>query len=354
LAAHRRKEKAMTRWLTVTWAAILIAGAGENARALELALPTDNDTIFHGGGAAFYQYIERDYHGEKSTPWEGGQYGFVRDPEQTGNGIVYTRFHEGIDIRPVHRDDNGEPRDEIRAIADGKVVYTSPVAGHSNYGKYIVIEHRFDGSPYYSLYGHLSRIDVRTGETVQRGQHIAVMGYTGVGINRERAHVHLELNLMLNHNFEEWYAAFHYRGDPNYHGIYNGINLTGLDIARLYLELREKPSLTIPQFLGEEAVYFKVALPNSRHFELPKRYPWMLSGAASGEARSWIVSFTRSGLPLKIEPGDRKLKEPELVYVKPSLGSASYLVDGIAAGPTAQAHLTEHGKQMLELLIYPH
>jgi murein DD-endopeptidase MepM/ murein hydrolase activator NlpD len=343
----------MTRWLTITWAAILTTGAGENARALELALPTDNDAIFHGGGAAFYQYIERDYHGEKSTPWEGGQYGFVRDPEQTGNGIVYTRFHEGIDIRPVHRDDNGEPRDEIRAIADGTVVYTSAVAGPSNYGKYIVIEHRFDGSPYYSLYGHLSKIDIRTGETVPRGQHIAVMGYTGVGINRERAHVHLELNLMLNHNFEEWYAAFHPRGDPNYHGIYNGINLTGLDIARLYLELREKPSLTIPQFLGEEAVYFKVALPNSRHFELPKRYPWMLS-AASGEARSWIVSFTRSGLPLKIEPADRKLKEPELVYVKPSLGSASYLVDGIAAGPTAQAHLTEHGKQMLELLIYPH
>jgi hypothetical protein len=354
LAAHRRKEKAMTRWLAITWAAILIAGAGENARALELALPTDNDAIFHGGGAAFYQYIERDYHGEKSTPWEGGQYGFVRDPEQTGSGIVYTRFHEGIDIRPVHRDDDGEPRDEIHAIADGKVVYTSPVAGRSNYGKYIVIEHRFDGSPYYSLYGHLSKIDVRTSETVQRGQHIAVMGYTGVGINRERAHVHLELNLMLNHNFEEWYAAFHHRGDPNYHGIYNGINLTGLDIARLYLELREKPSLTIPQFLAEETVYFKVALPNSRHFELPQRYPWMLSGAASGEAPSWIVSFTRSGLPLKIEPGDRKLKEPELVYVKPSLGSASYLVDGIAAGPTAQAHLTEHGKQMLELLIYPH
>jgi hypothetical protein len=66
------------------------------------------------------------------------------------------------------------------------------------------------------------------------------------------------------------------------------------------------------------------------------------------------VSLTRSGLPLKIEAGDRKLKEPELVYVKPSLGSASYLVDGIAAGPTGQAHLTEHGKQMLELLIYPH
>jgi murein DD-endopeptidase MepM/ murein hydrolase activator NlpD len=354
LAAHWRKEKAMRLWRAITFAAIVIAGVGGNVRALELALPTDNDAIFHGGGSAFYQYIERDYHGEKSTPWEGGQYGFVRDPQQTRDGIVYTRFHEGIDIRPVHRDDNGEPRDEIRAIGDGKIVYTNAVPGYSNYGKYIVIEHRWDGSPYYSLYGHLSKIDIRTGEMVKRGQHIAVMGYTGVGINRERAHVHLELNLMLNHNFEEWYAAFHRRGDPNYHGIYNGINLTGLDIARLYLELHEKPALTIPRFLGEEAVYFKVALPNSRHFELPKLYPWMLSGTGSSESRSWIVSFTRSGLPLKIEPGDRKLKEPELVYVKPSLGSASYLVDGIAAGPSSHAHLTEHGKQMLELLIYPH
>jgi murein DD-endopeptidase MepM/ murein hydrolase activator NlpD len=162
-----------------------------NVFAIDLGLPTDNDAIFHGDGPAFYQYIERDYHGEKSTPWEGGQYGFVRDPEPTREGTVYTRFHEGIDIRPVHRDENGEPRDEVRAIADGKVVYTSLVAGYSNYGKYIVIEHVWDGSPYYSLYGHLSKIDVRAGDGVQRGQHIAVMGYTGAGINRERAHVHL-------------------------------------------------------------------------------------------------------------------------------------------------------------------
>jgi len=320
---------------------------------LDLALPTDNDAIFHGGGAAFYQYIERDYHGQKSTPWEGGQYGFVRDPVETGAGIVYTRFHEGIDIRPVRRDENGEPLDEVRAIADGKVVYTNSVPGYSNYGKYIVIEHRWAGSPYYSLYGHLSKIDVHTGETMGRGQHIAVMGYTGVGINRERAHLHLELNLMLSRNFQEWYDAFVDPKDPNHHGIYNGLNLTGLNIARLYLELREKPSLTIPQFLGEEETFYKAVLPRSRHFELPKMYPWMLSGDTANEPRSWIVSFTRSGLPLKIEPSDRKGKEPELVYVKPSLRNASFLIDGIAAGPASHAHLTEHGKQMLHLLIHP-
>src|SRR5436309_15023326 len=88
---------------------------------IDLVLPTDNHALFSGGGPAFYQYIERDYKGQKSTPWEGGQYGFVRDPIETAIGFVYTRFHEGIDIRCLRRDARGEPRDELRAIAEGNV-----------------------------------------------------------------------------------------------------------------------------------------------------------------------------------------------------------------------------------------
>src|SRR5207237_3504166 len=131
-------------------AGVSLAGivSGET-EPLNLVLPTENDALFRGGGAEFYQYVERDYRGEKSTPWEGGQYGFVRDPEQTRAGVVYTRFHEGIDIRCLHRDEHGEPLDEVRAIAEGEVVYTNSVAGYSNYGKYIVIEHRWGGSPYF-------------------------------------------------------------------------------------------------------------------------------------------------------------------------------------------------------------
>ena len=329
----------------------VMALAQTETATVDLVLPTDNDAIFHGGGPDFYQYVERDYGGEKSTPWEGGQYGFVRDPVQTRAGVVYTRFHEGIDVRCLHRDERGEPLDEVRAIANGKVVYTNSVPGYSNYGNYIVIEHRWGGSPYFSLYGHLSKIDVRAGEAVHRGQQIAVMGYTGAGINRERAHLHLELNLMLNHNFQEWYNSFLHENDPNHHGIYNGINLAGLNIAQLYLKLRENPSLTIPQFLAEEEIFYKVALPKSRHFELPNLYPWMVSETA--EARSWTVSFARSGLPLKIEPSELKVKLPEIVYVKPSSLNASYLTDGVATGPTTHANLTEHGKQLMQLLIFP-
>src|SRR6476646_6909292 len=85
----------------------------------EISLPTDNDALFRGGGPDFYQYIERDFQGEKSTPWEGGRYGFVRNPRATSGGIVYTRLHEGIDIKPLQRDASGEPTDVVRAIAPG-------------------------------------------------------------------------------------------------------------------------------------------------------------------------------------------------------------------------------------------
>src|SRR5438270_2085995 len=170
---------------------LMMSGTGIIAQTrLDLALPTDNDALLRGGGPQFYQYIERDYKGQKSTPWEGGQYGFVRDPVETAIGFVYTRFHEGIDIRCLRRDARGEPLDEVRAIANGKVVHTNLVPGYSNYGKYIVIEHHWARSDYYSLYGHLSSIAVQSGDTVKRGQRIAVMGYTGTGLNRERAHLH--------------------------------------------------------------------------------------------------------------------------------------------------------------------
>src|SRR5213082_1702889 len=326
-------------------------GMGEN-QAVDLGLPTDNDSLFSGGGSAFYQYIERNYNGVKSTPWEGGQYGFVRDPTDTAGGVVYTRFHEGIDIRPLHRDGRGEPLDEVRAIADGKVVHTNLVPGYSNYGKYIVIEHHWDGSSYYSLYGHLSSIGVQPGESVRRGQRIAVMGYTGVGLNQARAHVHLELNLMLSHRFEAWHETF-FKNDPNHNGIYNGINLAGLDIARLYLALHRNPSLTIPQFLESEETFYKLTLPKSSHFELPKLYPWMLAGSSRSEKSSWEVSFARSGLPLKIEPSDKHVTQPELSYFKRSSIDYSYLTRDEISGRGEAAHLTEYGRRLMQLLIWP-
>ena len=97
----------MRRW-AIAFVSSMVAVASIRAEPLNLVLPTDNDALLRGDGPAFYQYIERDYHGEKSTPWEGGRYGFVRNPVETSEGIVYTRLHEGIDIRCLHRSARGE------------------------------------------------------------------------------------------------------------------------------------------------------------------------------------------------------------------------------------------------------
>jgi murein DD-endopeptidase MepM/ murein hydrolase activator NlpD len=319
---------------------------------LDLALPTGNDALFRGGGPQFYQYVERVYKGVKSTPWEGGQYGFVRDPVETVVGLIYTRFHEGMDIRPLERDGRGEPVDRVRAIADGKVVHTNLMPGYSSYGKYIVVEHEWEGSNYYSLYGHLSSVSVKSGQDVLKGDQIAIMGYTGAGLNQARAHLHLELNLIINHQFNAWHAAF-IKKEPNHNGIYNGINLSGIDIAHLYLALRQNPTLTIPEFLRSEEPFYKMTVPRSPHFELVKNYPWMLQGATGVKTSSWEISFTRSGVPLKVQPSDEQVEQPKLTYVKKSPIDYRYLTRGVIDGHAGHAHLTESGEQLMRLLTFP-
>jgi murein DD-endopeptidase MepM/ murein hydrolase activator NlpD len=317
---------------------------------IEVSLPTDNDALFRGGGAEFYQYIERDFQGEKSKPWEGGRYGFVRNPVPTVQGLIYTRFHEGIDIRCLQRDPRGEPLDDVRAIADGKVVHNNQVPGYSNYGRYVVIEHDWDGSPYYSLYGHLSEIAVTLGQRVNRGERIARMGYTGEGLNQARAHVHLELNLIFNRNFESWHDRnFH---DPNHNGIYNGLNLAGLDIGRFFLEHEKRPDLSVPQFLAEEETFYKVTVPDSPHFDLRKLYPWMVKNV-SANAKSWEVSFARSGVPLRIDARAEAVSQSTLTYVKKSDIDCAYLTRGDLIGRGEHARLTENGIRLMQLLTWP-
>jgi hypothetical protein len=178
------------------------------------------------------------------------------------------------------------------------------------------------------------------------------MGYTGTGINRERAHLHLELDLMFSRQFEAWYNTF-FRNDPNRHDIYNGMNLAGIDVARLYLALRKNPALTIPEFLKDEETFYKVTLPNARHFDLATMYPWMIAGGKRNNAASWEISFARSGVPLKIEPSDRHVAQPELRYVKKGSVECSYLTRDIVSGRGPTAHLTNYGAQLMRLLIWP-
>jgi murein DD-endopeptidase MepM/ murein hydrolase activator NlpD len=86
-------------------------------------------------------------------------------------------FHAGIDIAAAA----GTP---VRATADGWV----RVAGwQSGYGNLVVLQHNYGFS---TRYGHNSRLLVRAGEAVKRGQVIALMGSTG---HSSGPHCHYEV-----------------------------------------------------------------------------------------------------------------------------------------------------------------
>lgn len=319
-----------------------------DSAAWELQLPTVNRAIFSDDPSAFYMYTDRNFEGVKSQPWTAGQYGFVRDQKRTAAGVILTKFHEGLDIKPVKRDGKGVPLDLVHPISAGTVVHVSTEANQSSYGKYVVIRHDWPEGPLYSLYAHLMETRVRTGAKVGPQDPVGRLGYTGEGIDRVRAHLHLELNLMLSERFESWHASRFQT--PNHHGNYNGLNLVGLDLARLYFELREDPALTLASFLGRERVHHKVRVPAAGKFPLLARYPFLRKGPGAANPESWEIHFNRSGVPLGFHPSSIPTGEPVVVWVEPSKTYHAYLTRGRLSGSGSTATLSSSGLSYLSLV----
>lgn len=319
------------------------------AEVLGLVLPTENDAIFSADPSKFYMYTERNFEGVRSKPWSAGRYGLVRDQKRTAQGVFFTKFHEGIDIRPVKRDAAGNPLDDVFAIADGKVAYVSTSPTRSNYGNYIVIEHERGYGPFYSLYAHLKSSMVETGQPVKARQRIGRLGFTGEGINQERAHVHVEVALMLSGRFAQWHGV-HFT-TPNWHGNFNGLNLAGIDVAGLLHSHRENPAITLPEFIGRDAAYFTVAVPNRGQPELLKRYPWL--GRQMEKAQdnpSWEMTFNSVGVPLSIAPSARAAGNPAVTWVRPSKVDHAYNTLARISGTGSSATLTASGSRYVQLV----
>lgn len=325
--------KTLTPLLLIVFSLVLQA-----VEPLKLSLPTDNRALFDGKPEDFYMFVFRG----KSKAWTAGQYGFVRNLVQTEKeGVIATKFHEGLDIKPVKRDRNQNPLDEIRAIASGQVVYLNKNARGSDYGKYLVIKHDWGYGPFYSLYAHLARIDVELEQRVLGGHPIGTMGYTGVGLNRTRAHLHLELCMLSTENFADWL------GGPTPRGNYDGRNLIGLDIASLFLAAKDDQQLTIPTFLNSALPYFKVAIPREGELEITKRYPWLKKGDHSQTSVSYEMAFTDSGIPLSVVPSHREVTQPFLTYVRTTRSRHEHYTRGRLAGTGRRATLTKSGKKFI-------
>lgn len=318
------------------------------APAQQLALPTDNRALFDRP-AEFFQFVDRDFEGVKSTPWEGGQFGFVRDPRRLGTRLAYARFHEGLDIKPMKRDAKGNPLDEVRAIADGIVAYSAVSPGLSNYGRYIVVKHDWKEGSFYSLYAHLAEPRVAIGQKVAAGSLLGILGYSGSGIDQRRAHVHVELNLFLSRRFEAWHGANF--ATPNHHGVFNGLNLIGLDLQALYLAQQKNPAVTAAGAVRATESGYRVAVPGDAEMEIIRNYPWLLDGTPPvGKPASWEVTFSRWGLPLAVKTSNTPVSQPVVTWVKDA-GIPHYThTRGCVTGSGSTGKLTTEGLRFVKLV----
>lgn len=328
---------------------MLLACGVAGAAPKEFLLPTENTYLFSGQPERFFMYVDRNFEGKTSQPWEGGAFGYVRSPRRVNGEVVMTRFHEGIDIAPIKRDKAGNPLDLILSVADGTVVYTSAIAGRSNYGKYVVVEHVWEGSKVYSLYAHLAEITARVGLPVRAGGVLGRMGYTGVGLNRTRAHVHVELALMMSPNYEGWHKT--YFGSVNFHGMYNGMNLAGVNITEFYLQRQQTPELKFKDFVLSQPLQFKVAVPKGvTDPEFLQRYPWMRQGSLE-DAHSWEIGFAATGHAVSFTPSRRVVGEPEVTHLRPSDMDQRWLTRGLVRGVGKEAVLSPGGRKMVALVM---
>jgi murein DD-endopeptidase MepM/ murein hydrolase activator NlpD len=83
----------------------------------------------------------------------------------------------------------------VMATHGGTVVKAGPNGAGDGpaYGNAVVIKH---GNGTYSQYAHLSRVDVKVGQVVTTGQHIAASGNTG---NSSGPHLHFEIRTTPNY-----------------------------------------------------------------------------------------------------------------------------------------------------------
>jgi peptidoglycan LD-endopeptidase LytH len=318
------------------------------AQAQPFRLPTANHALFEKGDE------EKFFVGTVGKPWMTGTFGCVR----SGGW----QMHEGLDIRCLQRDKHGEPTDPVLATADGAVAYISTRPSLSNYGSYLILQHQVEGLEIYSLYAHLREIrqDLKVGQPVKAGEPVAVMGRTAntrEGISKDRAHVHFELNLLVNDRFTSWYKKT-FPSQRNDHGEWNGQNLLGIDPRAILLEGCEPGAkFSLTTFLQGQTELCRVFVRKT-YFPWLKRYSPLVRPNPRAEKEGvagYEIALNFNGVPFELIPRAASETIGKGKFQLLSVNEAEYHKNParrLVAKRGARWELTSHGLNQLELLAY--
>ena len=202
--------------------------------------------------------------------------------------------HTGVDI-PVK---TGTP---VIAAGPGRInwagygLYRGMHDPTDPYGLAVVIRHEFgyDGQTLYTVYGHLSRIDVTVGQPVETGDMLGLSGATG---NVTGPHLHFEVRIGGNsfsrsRNPELWMAP------PQGWGVLAGslMDVTGLYLPREQVLIRSEDTgqkWTVISY-GEGAA--------NKDFYYNENV--VIGDLPAGNYSIWLPKQTSDHLDLEILPG---------------------------------------------------
>lgn len=262
------------------------------AERLRLAWPTKNSA--YAEGRPLEDYIQPTVSGRV----ESGLFGCVRT-----NGW---QFHEALDLKPIDRDARGEPTDEVFAVMGGIVRHVSDHPGHSSYGRYVVVEHVDAELPVITLYAHLASVaaGITPGARIALGDVLGIMGRSAGSraLPRDRAHLHFEIGLRLTDKFQSWYKWKRF-GSKNHHGLWNGMNLVGVDPKAFYDAFRDGEADTFLEFWRAKPAALTLHIATAKTPDFIQRYPALRSGPMPLRGLAgWEVSFDAFGVPLTWRP----------------------------------------------------
>ncbi|MFE5893122.1 M23 family metallopeptidase [Streptomyces sp. NPDC002285] len=173
-----------------TRAAVLAAGLGASvvlgaggAVAAEMSSAPAASTAVQAQSAAVKKAAAK-----KAASWVSPVKKYTKSASYAQAGGMWQSTHSGQDFAVPNGTD-------VMAAHGGTVVKAGGNGAGDGpaYGNAVVIKH---GNGTFSQYAHLSRVDVKIGQVVKTGQHIAKSGNTG---NSSGPHLHFEIRKSANY-----------------------------------------------------------------------------------------------------------------------------------------------------------
>jgi murein DD-endopeptidase MepM/ murein hydrolase activator NlpD len=164
-----------------TRAAVVVAGLGASV-VLGAGAAVAAETTSAAGVASAQTVVAK-----QAASWVKPVKKYTKSASFHQSGAMWQSTHSGQDFAVPSGTDVVAAHGGTVVKAGGNGAGDGPA-----YGNAIVIKH---GNGTYSQYAHLSRIDVKIGQIVKTGQHIARSGNTG---NSSGPHLHFEIRKTPN------------------------------------------------------------------------------------------------------------------------------------------------------------